>query len=130
MVSLLPDKLFDAATKAATSEDSSAAAWLPELMRWFHRTFKLTSHKNSTSAAKHEKSTTTAAATSSKATSAGGGPSHHDVLSDLGLISGSGLSLTVQLLQCVDHRCGSSAQLVSLLVATLRGVGLLTRSVW
>lgn len=131
VISLVPANLLDAAAAAATSEDPSAANWLPDLMRWFHRTFTLTSSAYLPSGMKeqqHQKAATTAGSSSAAAATAGSW--HHELLADLGLHGSCGVSVLHQLLCCASAKKGSSAQLVSLLVAALRGIGFLTRSVW
>jgi hypothetical protein len=128
LLSMLPADLLDAASAAATSEDPNAAAWLPGLLRWFHRCFTPT-------AVPHIKQLQQGGSSSSRpyskaAAAAGGATSwQHEVLQDLNMGAGF-VPVQQQLLGCVADRRGSCEQLGTLLVATLRGVGFLTRSVW
>jgi hypothetical protein len=127
LLSMLPADLLDAASAAATSEDPNAAAWLPGLLRWFHRCFTPT-------AVPHIKQLQQGGSSSrpySKAAAAAGGATswQHEVLQDLNMGAGF-VPVQQQLLGCVADRRGSCEQLGTLLVATLRGVGFLTRSVW
>ncbi|WIA31781.1 hypothetical protein OEZ86_002653 [Tetradesmus obliquus] len=122
LLSMLPAELLDAASAAATSEDPSAAAWLPGLLHWLHRSFTPT-------AVPHIKPDPQQAGSSRTAAAAAGRGWQHEVLQDLGLGAGCA-SVQQQLLGCVADRRGSCEQLAALLVAALRGVGFLTRSVW
>jgi hypothetical protein len=121
---MLPGGLLDAASAAATSEDPNAAAWLPALLRWFHRTFTATAVPH----IQQQQQQQQLGSSSSTAAAAGRGW-QHEVLQDLGMGAGA-VSVEQQLLGCVGDRRGSCGQLATLLVATLRGVGFLTRSVW
>ncbi|KAF6256695.1 hypothetical protein COO60DRAFT_83366 [Scenedesmus sp. NREL 46B-D3] len=123
LLSMLPGELLDAASAAATSEDPSAAAWLPGLLRWFHRTFTPTAVPHLKQSQQVGNSRTAAAA------AAAGRGWQQEVLQDLGMGAGF-VSVQQQLLGCVADRRGSCEQLATLLVAALRGVGFLTRSVW
>jgi hypothetical protein len=126
LLSLLPGELLDAASAAATSEDPNAAAWLPALLRWFHRTFAPTAIPHIKQQQQQQQG---AGSSSSAAAAAAGRGWQHEVLQDLGMGPGC-MSVQQQLLGCVADRRGSCEQLATLLVAVLRGVGFLTRSVW
>jgi hypothetical protein len=127
LVSLLPFDLLETASAAASSEDPLARTWLPKLLHWFHSTFNLTAQPTQPQQQQQQHagpSSSRGAGTSSRRQARG-----WDVLEDLGLGFAGG-SVREQLLACVSARSGSSTQLATLLVALLRAVGLLTRSVW
>lgn len=124
LLSLLPADLIDATSAAATSEDPSAAAWLPSLLRWFHRTFTATAAPHIRAQQKPSSAEAAACVTGSM-----GSGWQHELMQDLGLGLGF-VPVQQQLLGCVVDRRGSCEQLAALLVALLRGVGFLTRSVW
>jgi hypothetical protein len=129
LVSLLPFDLLEIASAAASSEDPMARAWLPKLLHWFHNTFSLTAAPTQPQH-HHQQQHLTGPSSSNGA----GGSSRRQargwgVLEDLGLGFAIG-SVQEQLLACVSARSGSSTQLATLLVALLRAVGFLTRSVW
>ncbi|KAF8070964.1 RAD4 [Scenedesmus sp. PABB004] len=111
LLSIVPPELLDAAGAAASSEDPAPAAWLPDLLRWFHRAFATSEHPVQAASAARRR----------------GASWQEDLASDLGLgFAPPG----AQLAACVAARRGSAAQLAALLVALLRGAGFLTRSVW
>jgi hypothetical protein len=118
LLSMLPAELLDVAAAAASSEDPTAQAWLPNLLVWFHRTFSLGRHVQP-----HQQAAAAAGASSSRRHR----QDWRDGMAGLGL---SGASVKQQLHACIEARSGSATQLATLLVALLRGVGFLTRSVW
>lgn len=119
LASQLPFDLLETASAAAQSEDPLAKSWLPKLLHWFHRTFALTTEPVQPGIVQ------TASGPSNGTSSS----SSRDwfVAEFLGM---SGAPVHEQLLACVQARSGSSTQLSVLLVALLRAVGFLTRSVW
>lgn len=114
LVSLLPLDLLETASAAATSEDPLARSWLPKLLHWFHNTFTATLQP----------------LYQQQQQQAGGNSSRRDDAFLQEFLGLSCASVQQQLLACVAARSGSSSQLSVLLVALLRGVGFLTRSVW
>jgi hypothetical protein len=119
LVSLLPFELLETAAAAATSEDPIAKSWLPKLLHWFHGTFTVRP------VGQQQQQQGWSGGTSSSSSSSVRTDAFLEAF--LGL---SGVSVQQQLLGCVAARGGSSTQLAVLLVALLRAVGFLTRSVW
>jgi len=132
--SMLPLDLLEMASAAATSEDPLARNWLPKLLHWFHRTFTLSTSPAHTAQQQQDTAAAAAGPSSSKGTSSssrmrwGQGRDSEVFLQEL--LGLSGQSVQQQLLGCVQRRRGDATQLAVLLVALLRAVGFLTRSVW
>lgn len=124
LISLLPFDFLETASAAASSEDPIAKTWLPKLLHWFHGTFTVRAQDLGQQQWQQWQQSGAAAGSSSRSRS-----SRRDAFLEefLGL---SSVPVQQQLLGCVTARSGSSTQLSVLLVALLRAVGFLTRSVW
>lgn len=122
--SLLPLELLETTSAAASSEDPLARNWLPKLLHWFHRTFALSSQPVQPTAATTQQQQGQQQQRQGRQHS-----SNARFLEDFLGLPGN-VSVQEQLLACVEARRGSAVQLSVLLVALLRGVGFLTRSVW
>ncbi len=88
---------------ASTTGQAQDVSWLTPLLQWFHSTFAYEPPAEL--------------------------PTSNSVV-DWPAVQLGGVSVTQQLEQCVDKRRGDADQLGALLVALLRALGLLTRTVW
>jgi hypothetical protein len=149
LLSMLPEELLLLAAAAATSEDAAAAqGCLPRLLRWFHRCFSAERWQqlpppHAPGAGAQGEAAAAAAAAAGPSSSSGSSSSrrrrrgrHRAGAGAQGWrqemlgLGRTGASVQQQLQDCVSSCSGSSTQLAVLLVALLRSLGFLTRSVW
>jgi hypothetical protein len=147
LLSLLDPWLAEEAAAATSGGDTTNASFLGSLVRWLRSNFALEPEgaagagRGGGAAAAAD----TAADAAAAVAAAGGGGRRRGRGGGGGGGSGSGADLGArlsellrrpegglggQLLRCVEARRGTAEQLNALLVALLRGLGLLTRTTW